>query len=253
MENNKTEILSGIHPVFEALRAGRRNFHSLFLKKEYQRSDLNRTRINKICQYAEKRGLRIEYVEQLFLDKLIKGTKHQGIAARVSYYPILGLSDFFIMHKKSENLPFVLILENIEDPHNFGALIRTALCAGVDCIMIPKDRSVSPVPSVSRASAGAMEHAQIFKITNVANTIKKLKQKGAWVAGLDASGDTTLYNADFSGFFILVVGGEHKGIRPLVKKECDFLISIPVKGAVNSLNASVAGGIALYEAARQRG
>ena len=249
MGKDKSEILSGIHPVFEALKANRREFYKIFIKKNLKRS---RPEIDGIIKYADNINCQIEYIDPLFLDKLTNDAKHQGIAAKVSLYPAQTGKDFFAKFKKTEKQPFVLILENLEDPHNFGALIRTALCAGVDFIMIPKDRSVAPVPSVSRSSAGAMEHAEIFLITNTASTIRELKENGAWVAGLDASGETPLFKADFSGFFALVVGGEHKGIRPLVKKECDFLISIPIQGKVNSLNASVAGGVALYEAYRKR-
>jgi 23S rRNA (guanosine2251-2'-O)-methyltransferase len=252
MKKDKTEILSGIHPVCESLKANRRKFYKIFLKKNFEKPNLKRSGISEILTIADNINCKVEYVDSNFLDTLTKDAKHQGVAAKVSLYPSQNINDFFIKYKKLTSPPFVLILENIEDPHNFGALIRTALCSGVDFIMIPKDRSVGPVPSVSRSSAGAMEHAQIFLITNTASTIRELKKNGAWVAGLDASGDTELYKADFSGFFALVVGGEHKGIRPLVKKECDFLISIPIKGAINSLNASVAGGVALYEAVRKR-
>ena len=252
MKKDKTEILSGIHPVFEALKANRREFHKIFLKKEFKKSNIKRAEISKLIKIVENISCEVEYVGSSHLDKLTKDAKHQGVAAKVSLYPVQTGNDFFKKYKKLKKPPFILILENIEDPHNFGALIRTALCAGVDFIMIPKDRSVAPLPSVSRSSAGAMEHAQIFLITNTASTIRELKENGAWIAGLDADGDTTLYDADFSGFFALVVGGEHKGIRPLVKKECDFLISIPIKGKINSLNASVAGGVALYEAMRKR-
>jgi 23S rRNA (guanosine2251-2'-O)-methyltransferase len=249
MKKEKTEILSGVHPVLEALKAGRRKFHKIFLKKDSKRL---RPEVSEIFEYADNLSCKIEYLETDELDSLTKDAKHQGVAAKVSLFPAKTGRDFFARIKNFDKSPFVLILENIEDPHNFGALIRTALCAGIDYIMIPKDRSVAPVPSVSRSSAGAMEHAEIFLITNTASTIRKLKEKGAWVAGLDATGETSLFKADFSGFFALVVGGEHKGIRPLVKKECDFLISIPIKGRVNSLNASVAGGVALYEALRKR-
>ncbi len=145
-----------------------------------------------------------------------------------------------------------MILEGVDDPHNLGAIIRTALCSGVDHIVLPKDRSVHPSPSVSRASAGAMEHADISIVTNITFFIKELKKKGVWVAGLDAQGETSLFKADLSGSIALVVGGEHSGIRPLVKKECDFLISLPMVKGVTSLNASVACGIAMYEVFRQR-
>lgn len=249
MKTEKTEIISGFHSVLEALKAQRREFFKIYIKKNIKNS---RSEMNEIYKCAEHIHCKVESVESIFLDKLTQDVKHQGVAAKVSSFPVKTGNDFFSKLKRLKQPPFVLILENIEDPHNFGALIRTALCAGVDAIMIPKDRSVAPVPSVSRSSAGAMEHAEIYIITNTASTLRGLKEKGAWVAGLDASGETSLFQTDFSGFFALVVGGEHKGIRPLVKKECDFLISIPIKGEINSLNASVAGGIALYEAVRKR-
>ncbi|MBF0259980.1 MAG: 23S rRNA (guanosine(2251)-2'-O)-methyltransferase RlmB [Desulfamplus sp.] len=148
---------------------------------------------------------------------------------------------------------FIVVLESIEDPHNLGAIIRTALCAGVDQIVIPKDRSVQPSPAVSRASAGAMEHADILIVTNIASYLRSIKKNGVWVAGLDAQGDTDLFSSDLTGNIAIVVGGEHQGIRPLVKKECDFLISLPLAQGITSLNASVACGIALYEVVRQRG
>jgi len=144
-------------------------------------------------------------------------------------------------------------MENIEDPHNLGALIRTALSAGVDYLLIPKDRSAGPSSTVSRTSAGAMEHADIYMITNTAALLRALKEKGVWVFGLDADGDRSLFDADLKGPLALVIGGENKGVRPLVKKECDFLLSIPNKSRINSLNASVAGGIAMYEALHGHG
>ena len=147
---------------------------------------------------------------------------------------------------------FILILESIEDPQNTGALIRTALCAGVDYIAMPKDRCALPSAGVSRSSAGAMEHAPIFLTTNISNLIRDLKKYGAWVSGLDAGGDKGLFEADFTGSIALVVGGEHTGLRPGVSKACDFILSIPMETRITSLNASVAGGIAMFEARRQR-
>jgi 23S rRNA (guanosine2251-2'-O)-methyltransferase len=177
---------------------------------------------------------------------------HQGMVAQTSFFPVKKASEVVTRIDETPSPCFILILENIEDPHNLGALIRTALCAGVDCILIPKDRSVTPSSTVSRSSAGAMEHADIYMITNTASILKTLKENGVWISGLDADGDRSVFDADLTGNIALVIGGEHKGVRPLVKKECDFLLSIPNKGRINSLNASVAGGIAMFEALRQR-
>ena len=183
---------------------------------------------------------------------MTEGSNHQGIAARTSFFPVKNAAEMVHKIGPEGKSCFILVMENIEDPHNLGALIRTALSAGVDYILIPKDRAAGPSSTVSRSSAGAMEHADIYMITNTAALLKSLKEKGVWVFGLDADGDRSLFDADLKGPIALVIGGENKGVRPLVKKECDFLLSIPNKGRINSLNASVAGGIAMYEALRQR-
>ncbi|MFO7748472.1 MAG: 23S rRNA (guanosine(2251)-2'-O)-methyltransferase RlmB [Desulfobacteraceae bacterium] len=243
----KHEVLSGIHSVFEALKAGRREFYQLLVAQ-----DRTLSRVKKIIAEAESQNVPVAFKETEFLDRTTNFARHQGVAAKVT--PFAG-GTMATMLKKIESGPgpgFILIVENLEDPHNFGALIRTALCAGVDGILVPKDRAVNPSPSVSRASAGAMEHADICLMTNTVSVIKQLKKKGFWVAGLDAAGETPLFHADLTGNLALVVGGEHKGIRPLVKSQCDFVVSLPQEKGVTSLNASVAGGIAMYEALRQR-
>ncbi len=245
--SQKQEILYGIHPVSEALKAGRRRFEKVFAA-----AGANRTRPGKVVELAREKHIEVERVDQKILDRLTKDARHQGIAARVSLFPVKGVSRVFERLDKRTAPCFMLILENMEDPRNFGALIRTALCAGVDEIFIPKDRAVSATPSVSVSSAGAMEHSDIYLVTNTTSLIRSFKEKGVWVAGLDAHGSTRLYDADLTGDLAIVVGGEHKGIRPLVGRTCDYLLYIPAAGGVNSLNASVAGGIALYEAHRQR-
>lgn len=271
------EVLCGIHPVLEALKVGRRRFYEILIAEERSAS-----RMEPIVDEAKKRRISVAYAPGDLLDEMSLGVMHQGVVATVSPFSLqkaeallksgaLDLSDYAIHTSDfldqgesgastSTELPqaplkpgrFYLILEGVEDPHNFGAIIRTALSAGVDRIFIPKDRAVHPSPSVSRASAGAMEHADILVMTNTANFIKGLKKKGIWIAGLDAKGRTSLFDADFSGDIALVIGGEHRGIRPLVQSECDFLISLPMVRGVDSLNASVAAGIAMYEVFRQR-
>jgi 23S rRNA (guanosine2251-2'-O)-methyltransferase len=243
----RTELLLGFHSVYEALRANRRNFSKILISK-------NRTvkRADKIESLANGNQIPIEIVSTDLMDRMSKGARHQGIIAKAGELPVSPAADLVYRLDGSDQPVFILVLENIEDPQNLGALIRTALCAGVDHIMIPKDRSATPSPSVSRSSAGAMEYADIYMITNTAAILKSLKEKGVWVSGLDGDGTTSIFDADLTGHIALVIGGEHKGIRPHVKKACDFLLSIPNKGNINSLNASVAGGIAMYEALRQR-
>lgn len=246
-KNDAVEILCGIHPIREALRAGRRKVHAILVSK-----DRSRARMTEILGVAQEKSIPVETTDTMTLDAMTDNARHQGVAARVSPFATVRAEGVVKQIPKGVSNRFILVIETLEDPQNFGALIRTALCAGVDHIMIPKERSASPSPSVSRASAGAMEHADISLITNTAGVLRQLKALGFWVAGLDGQGTTPLFSADLTGNLVLVVGGEHKGIRPLVKKECDFLVSLPIKAGVTSLNASVAGGIAMYEALRQR-
>jgi len=145
-----------------------------------------------------------------------------------------------------------LALDSISDPQNLGAILRTAQCAGIEAVILPKDRSVRPTPTVSKASAGALEHSRLVQVTNLAHTLTELKTGGFWVAGSDVSGGRTLYDCDLTGPLVLVIGSEGRGIRPLVRQTCDFLLTIPQVGAVGSLNASAAAAVSLYEAFRQR-
>lgn len=247
MAAEKTEIIFGFHSVYEALRSGKRIFYKLILQQKRSQN-----RIEKIHRLASEKNIKIETADPKFLDKMCDFENHQGMAAEVSHYPLKNASDLVPLVQSRSAPSFILIAESIEDPHNLGALIRTGLCAGVDFFLIPKNRSVQPSASVSRSSAGAMEHADLYAMTNTASVLRELKKAGIWVSGLDAEGTTSLFDSDLTGNIAMVIGGEHKGIRPGVRKECDFLLSIPNKSRINSLNASVAGGIAMYEASRQR-
>ena len=241
------EILFGFHSVYEALKAARRRFETIYISREPAGR-----RADTLISLAEAARIPVSFADSGHLDDLARGGVHQGVAARTTAFPVFQAQDL-ISRVKSRTSPYqVLVLDQIEDPQNLGALIRTALCTGVDYIVVPKDRSARPSPGVSRASAGAMEHAAVFVVTNTAATLRSLKEHGAWVAGLDAGGDTPLPKADLTGNLALVIGGEHKGIRPGVLKVCDFVVSIPITGHVTSLNASVAGAMAMYEALRQR-
>ena len=241
------EILYGYHSVFEALKADRRTFECIMVYEN--RSD---KRVQAVIDLAEKKQVTVQNISGEELDRLVGLGRHQGIAARVSAFPVQSVSALFQQIEARTDPFFLLILESIEDPQNTGALIRTALCADVDYIVMPKDRCALPSAGVSRSSAGAMEHAPIFLATNLSAVIRDLKQYGAWVSGLDAGGDKGLYEADLTGNLALVVGGEHTGLRPGVRKACDFILSISMQTRITSLNASVAGGIAMFEARRQR-
>lgn len=238
----KTEILYGVHPVFEALRAGRRRFFEVYMAQGRPSK-----RLQGVADLAESRSVPVQSMPPDRLKALADSEFHQGVAARVGPCPSEELSSVLAQPE-----PFLLMLDSVVDPRNLGALVRTALCAGVDGVILPKDRSASPLPSVSKASAGALEHIRLIRVTNLAQTIQQLKTKGVWVAGMDISAEKTVFESDLRGPLAVIIGGEEKGIRPLVRRGCDFLMRIPQTGPLDSLNASAAGAVALYEAYRQR-
>jgi 23S rRNA (guanosine2251-2'-O)-methyltransferase len=243
----KTEILYGIHPVCEALTARRRTVYEIYLQKESQSS-----RLARLASLAAHRGIRVKTVGSGELKALVGADGHQGAAARVGLYPLTAISDILAVAEAKGGRHFLLMLDSILDPQNLGAIIRTALCVGIDGIIMPKDHSAPPTPAVSKASAGALEHILLSRVTNLVQTIKHCKKSGLWVMGLDKEAERSIYDGDMTGSLAIVLGGEQKGIRPLVKKNCDFLVSIPHLGALDSLNASVAAAVAMYEAVRQR-
>ncbi len=176
---------------------------------------------------------------------------HQGIALEVEPFRYSDFDDLLTSISQSGKAGFILVLDAIQDPHNLGALIRSAACAGVDGVVIPKDRACGITAAAEKTSAGAVETVPVAMVTNIAQTLETLKKLGYWVYGLDSAARQSVYGTDFSGNVVLVVGGEGEGIRPLVRKQCDVVMSIPQYGGVSSLNASVAGGIALFEIARK--
>lgn len=193
----------------------------------------------------QKRNIRVEYLTKKQLDKLANGN-HQGIIISVPNYRYSELEDLL----KNEN-PFIIILDHLEDPHNLGAIIRTAEAAGVDGIIIPKNRSVTVNATAIKTSAGAYKNMKIALVTNLKQTIETLKKKGFWIVGTDMEG-TDFETIDYRGKTAIVIGNEGNGMSRLVKENCDFIASIPMKGKINSLNASVAAGIMIYEAVKQR-
>ncbi len=243
----KTELLYGIHPVAEALVAGKRDVFEIYISKEKHSK-----RLDNIETHAAALNIKLHKVNMARIEAMVRDRKHQGVCATVSPYPYTAFSDMLACETDSKNSRFFLLLDNILDPHNFGAIIRTALCVGVDGIIITKDRSVPPTPAVSKTSAGALEHARVAMVTNLAGTITTLKKNGVWIFGMDMAAEKTIYSTDLSGNIAVVLGGEEKGIRPLSKKHCDVLISIPQVSKIDSLNASVAGSIVMYEAFRQK-
>ena len=186
------------------------------------------------------------------LAKLAGGINHQGVLAQVSAFQYYSLEELIQGWKKSDKKAFFLVLDSIQDPHNLGAIIRTAETVGIDGIIIPKDRSVAITAAVEKVSVGAVEHVKVARVTNIAQTLKALNEEGVWIAGTDGEGENSLYETDLNMDLALVIGSEGKGIRPLVKKQCHFLLSIPMQGKINSLNASVAAAIVMFEITRQR-
>ena len=240
------EFLYGIHSVYEALKAGRRNFKEVLVKKTGTSH-----RLEKVLELAASKNVPIRYANVSDIATVAGTQFHQGICLETGFYPLTPLRD--LLQPEKDVFPsFFLFLDSIVDPNNLGAILRTALCAGVDGVIISKNRSAGPSPSVSRVSAGALEHIRLARVTNMTNTIKTFKKKGFWIFGADADAGTSIFSTDCTGTVVLVIGGEGEGMRFLIKKNCDYLISIPMKGKIESLNATAAGAVILYEALRQR-
>lgn len=242
----KEEIIYGMNPVSEALRGTRRAFELFVAGTATDR------RLEKLLKLATEKGVPVRKREKADLSRLCGTEHHQGVALRVEGFTYAELDDVLERCRASEEKGLLLVLDGVQDPHNLGAIIRSAACAGAQGVIIPKDRAARITPTVEKASAGAVETVAVAQVTNVAQTLEELKQAGFWIFGAADSARDELYGLDLTGDVVLVIGSEGEGIRPLVRKTCDGLFSIPMRGGVSSLNASVAAGIALFEAVRQR-
>ncbi len=244
------EILYGRQPVRETLRARRRQVYELLLAEAIKPTGI----VGEILALAQQASVPVQRVHRRELDKLGGEVNHQGLAAKVSGYPYITLEELVQAAKRSAPPPFLLLLDHIKDPQNLGSLLRTAEAAGVNGVVIPDRRAAGVTPAAVRASAGAAEHARVAQITNLVQTMVELKAEGIWLAGLEATPGAQLYTeADLSGPLGVVIGSEGQGLARLVRETCDYLIRVPMLGQVGSLNAAVAGAIAVYEARRQRG
>ena len=241
------EILWGYHPVYEALRAGRRTIHAIYMVQGKVKP-----REESLIRLARSSGVDVQGRTVQQLTSLVGHGRHQGICAKVSGYPVSSLSDLLAEATVRKQNSFLLVLDQIVDPQNLGAMVRTAQCAGIHGVVISKDRSAPPTTAACKASAGALEHMHLACVTNLVEAIKELKASGLWIVGADLSSPGTVFQADLTGPLAVVVGAEEKGIRPLVKKQCDFTVSIPQVGPIGSLNASAAAAVVMYEAYRQR-
>lgn len=240
------DVLVGRNAVTEALKSGRG------INKLWIASGDREGSVLEIAALAKERGIVVQYVERAKIEALAGGHRHQGVLAYVAPVPYAELDDILKAAEEKGEAPFLVLLDELEDPHNLGALLRTADATGVHGILIPKRRSVSLNATVAKTSAGAVEYVPVARIGNIAQTLKKLKEKGFWVAGADMDGEKAYYEADLTGPLVLVVGSEGRGMSRLTKEACDFIVSMPMVGRINSLNASVAGSILMYESMRQR-
>jgi 23S rRNA (guanosine2251-2'-O)-methyltransferase len=242
------EVLYGLHPVEEAIRSGARRLDQVLVARD--RRDERLERIIAQCKIA---GVRVSTESREQLTKLAKTEMHQGAVAMVRERSYLGIED--LLRKGSaeqQRYKFFLALDGVEDPHNLGALLRTADAVGVDGVLIPERRSAPINATVAKTSAGASEHVRVAKVTNLVRSLEQMKRENVWVVGLDERGSPDYMDFDFKTDCVLVLGREGPGLHDLVKKTCDHLLRIPMAGAVSSLNVSVAGAIVMYEAMRQR-
>ena len=243
-----TEIIYGVSPVLEALRAGRRACHEVLIS--LQRRESTAALISK---EAALRRVPVNFVTRADITKRAGTDKHQGVTARVDLYPYAELEPMMRAAVERPEKAFLLILDGICDPRNLGSLIRTAYLMGVHGAVIPRDNAAGMTPSAVKASAGASEYLPVAQVTNLARTLRHLKESGIWVAGIESEGGKPIYSNNFKGISIAVVlGSEGSGMRRLVKESCDFLANIPMSGKISSYNVSVAGALAMGEVARQR-
>ncbi|MDI6795727.1 MAG: 23S rRNA (guanosine(2251)-2'-O)-methyltransferase RlmB [Desulfatibacillaceae bacterium] len=245
MGKQPPEMLFGVHPVLEALRAGKRRVFSLFLAKSRQGEAATLAE-----NAALERGITIKRVDEDFFRSLPPG--HQGIAARTSPLPEAALEEILEQAALSGKPLFIVFCDGIEDPRNLGAIVRTALCAGVHGVVVPNRRSAPLSPVVSKASAGALEHLPVAVVPNLVRAMEVAKKAGAWVWGAAADAPASYWDADLAGPLAIVIGGEGSGLGRLVRERCDQVLSIPQSGPVTTLNASVAGALLFYEVLRQR-
>lgn len=248
MENDQNYIF-GVNPIREMLHASPKDILGIMIVEGHQSQVLK-----SIEAGARHFGLHVSYVASVLLDRLASGQRHQGVAARIREF---GYSNFTNVLKQLSDSPqplreWILFLDGLTDPRNFGAILRTAEAVGIEHVIIPKDRAVRVTSVVARASAGAVHHIRICIVTNLRRAIADVKARGFWIVGLDARARDNLYEADYPGRLGIVLGSEGSGVRRLIQKECDFLVSIPMLGKIASLNVAVAGGVFFYELLRRK-
>lgn len=238
-------VIYGIHSVSEALKSGARSFEYVGIARE--RHD---QRVQRLIDDCRASGVQIRFLPREELDRTANTNTHQGVIAVTSGKQYADVDT--LLEQRHGEYSFLVVLDGVEDPHNLGAILRTADAAGADGVIIPERRSASVTGTVAKVSAGASEHLPITKVTNISRTLEELKEKELWIVGLDERGEKTYDQVDYKMHCAVVLGAEGKGLHDLVRRHCDFLVSIPMLGQVPSLNVSVAAGIVLYEVVRQR-
>ncbi|SMC28936.1 23S rRNA (guanosine2251-2'-O)-methyltransferase [Clostridium acidisoli DSM 12555] len=244
--SDREDIIEGRNAVIEALKSDRTVEQILVSGGDTEGS------INVVYALAKDKGIVIKEVDRRKLDQISVTGAHQGVIAYVTPYKYCEIDDILEYAKSKDEDPFIILLDEIEDPHNFGSIVRTAEICGAHGIIIPKRRNVGVTPTVYKSSAGAVEYMKIAKVTNINVAIDNLKKKGVWIYGAHMDGEGYCFESNFAGPVALVVGSEGKGISKLTKEKCDVLVKIPMKGNITSLNASVAAGIIMYEILKQR-
>ena len=239
------DYIMGKSPVLEALKS-ERDINKILIAEGSQRGQMGQ-----ITNLAKELNVLVQFVPKKKLDDMVEGN-HQGVVAQVAAYQYAELDDLFALAEKRNEAPFFLLLDEIEDPHNLGSIMRTADATGAHGIIIPKRRAVGLTATVAKTSTGAIEHIPVVRVTNMARTIEELKERGVWIAGTDAGGKQDYRQFDGTMPLGLVIGSEGKGMGRLIREKCDFLIHLPMTGHVTSLNASVAAAILMYEVYRKR-
>ncbi|MGR6837407.1 23S rRNA (guanosine(2251)-2'-O)-methyltransferase RlmB [Syntrophomonas erecta] len=240
------ESITGVNSIIEAL-TGERQINKIIVQKGRRNG-----RIEAMLNLARAKRVQVQFVERSRMDQMFKGEHHQGVAAMVGEYEYVSLEDILERAARRGEPPFVVILDGIEDPQNLGSIIRTAECAGAHGVIIPRHHAAEVTSVVVRASAGAVEHMAIARETNLVNTIKFLQEKGMWIIGADMQGENEFYATELPLPAAVVIGGEGRGMRRLVRENCDVLVRIPMRGKISSLNASVAAALLIYEVVRRR-
>jgi 23S rRNA (guanosine2251-2'-O)-methyltransferase len=243
----KENLVIGVHPMLEALKAKGRSFSQIYIQK-----GKNESAIHEMVDLAKEQNIRLTYAAKEILDQISGTLKHQGVVGlggSKRYHTVDQLLEFA---KTKREKPFLFILDEIEDPRNLGAIIRTAEGAGVHGVIIPVRRSAGITETVAKTSAGAIEYVRVAQVVNIVQTIEFLKSEGIWIYGLEGEAKTSYDRLDYDAPVAFVLGGEGKGLRPLVRQNCDLTVSLPMRGKIQSLNVSTTAGIIAYEALRQR-